>query len=151
MVLVCESDEREANLIRSVLQRNAIADVRTFADGEEARQYLLDSAKGKQPVPFAAIVNLILPHANGMEILRLCKNNLQLRHVKVAIVSRSKEENQVQMCYWMGVQTFPSRADRKTEKALAAALSSLLISEPVAASAAAQASGPGSAQSDIAS
>lgn len=79
--LVVEDDERIAELLRFVLERDGIA-VRIASDGLAAAALLETSTP-----PSLVLLDLMLPHVNGFDLLRALKSRAGWQAVPVIVLS----------------------------------------------------------------
>jgi len=79
-------------------------------DGAEAVDFLF--ARGKYEgrrtdiSPKVVLLDLKLPKVNGLEVLRLMKNDPQLRAIPVVVVTSSAEDPDIRAAYDLGVNGY---------------------------------------------
>lgn len=122
-VLVIEDTVQDRAIVEDVLENIGITDVKTVIDGGHAIDLLSERLK-KGPLPDAVLLDLNLPLVSGHEVLRFCKKNLQLKGMKVIVLSRLSSENEIQVCYYMGATRYiqktsdPTHLQRELQSAL---------------------------------
>jgi len=69
-------------------------------DGAEAMAFLRKEMKySDMPTPDLILLDLNLPKKNGREVLAEVKNDVSLKHIPVAILSSSKDEEEILKTY----------------------------------------------------
>ena len=115
-LLLVEDNEADAKLIRwAIREANVPVLVDTVTNGVEALELLERSLKA-QPVttPNAMLVDLNLPKLDGWELLRLLKENPQLKDIPVIVFSTSHRADDRDRCMKSaahGFYTKPSDLD----------------------------------------
>ena len=86
--LIVEDDEQVAEILRFILEREGY-DVMVAADGHAAQQLI-----GSAPPPAIALLDVMLPHADGFELLARVRASETWRAVPVIMLTaRSHEED----------------------------------------------------------
>lgn len=100
-LLLVEDNHGDALLVKRAFERTTIENKITVAStGEEALNLLCGkNNKGKVKMPDIIILDLNLPGINGLEVLKVIKNDPRLRRIPVIILSSSKAEYDVIHCY----------------------------------------------------
>ena len=91
---------REANLA------NAIVHVE---DGVEAMEYLLRQGaySDREPGnPAVLLLDIKMPRMDGLEVLQRIRQNEELRHIPVVILSSSREESDLARSWNLGVNAY---------------------------------------------
>ena len=110
-ILLVEDNSRDAELTIRALKKHNLAN-RLFhvEDGAEAIDFLF--ARGKYEgrrtdvSPKVVLLDLKLPKVNGLEVLRLMKNDPQLRTIPVVVVTSSAEDPDIRAAYDLGVNGY---------------------------------------------
>lgn len=109
-ILLVEDDPKDAELIITALEDHNLANrVITLQDGVEAIEYLRYEGKYKDRKPETPAVILLdvkMPRLDGIEVLRIIRNDAKLRNIPVVILTSSKEEPDLQRCYDLGVNAY---------------------------------------------
>ena len=110
-VLLVEDNPRDAELTIRAFKRKNLAD-RLFhvQDGAEALDFLFGRGNyaGRQTaaLPRVILLDLKLPKMNGLEVLRLVKNDPHLQAIPVVIVTSSAEDPDLEAAYELGANSY---------------------------------------------
>lgn len=89
-ILLVEDDRVDTMAVRRAVRHLEITNpLITAPNGEEALAYLQDENNG---LPSIILLDINMPRMNGIEFLRLAKQDERLRRVPVVIFTTSKEE-----------------------------------------------------------
>jgi CheY-like chemotaxis protein len=89
-ILLVEDDMIDAMTVKRALKElNVINPVHSVENGEEALEYLYDKAK---EIPGIILLDLNMPRMNGIEFLKIAKNDDSLKHIPVVVLTTSLEE-----------------------------------------------------------
>ena len=109
-ILLAEDSANDVELTLGALRQVGIGEEVVVArDGAEALDCLYGRgsfATGTHFAPIAVLLDLKLPKVAGLEILKLLKSDLKLRHLPVIILTSSREENDVAEGYRLGANAF---------------------------------------------
>jgi two-component system, response regulator len=110
-VLLVEDNPRDAELtIRALKRHNLANQLFHVEDGAEALDFLFGRSKyeGRQTnrSPKVVLLDLKLPKVDGLEVLRLMKEDPRLRTIPVVIVTSSAEDPDMQAAYGLGVNSY---------------------------------------------
>jgi CheY-like chemotaxis protein len=110
-ILLVEDSPDDAELTLHALRRDKLANrIHWARDGEEALDFLLcrglHSSRTFQHPPKVVLLDLKLPKMDGMEVLRLLKEDPRTRAIPVVIVTSSKEEADVVRGYRNGANSY---------------------------------------------
>jgi CheY-like chemotaxis protein len=100
-ILVVEDNAGDARLIREVLNDNQIfTSLFVAKDGVEAMDYLHNKGKFKEmPQPDLIILDLNLPKKDGREVLSEIKNDKDLKHIPIVVMTISQAEEDILKSY----------------------------------------------------
>ncbi|MFZ5515030.1 MAG: response regulator [Candidatus Zhuqueibacterota bacterium] len=109
-ILLVEDDVNDVELtLESLREYNLANEVIIARDGEEALEYLyrknrFEHAPEGQPV--VIFLDIKMPRVNGLEVLRIIKNDPDLRLIPVVMVTSSQEEPDLKEAYEMGANAY---------------------------------------------
>lgn len=110
ILLVEDSDEDYAALVRALEGTSAMASLHRCTRGNEALDYL--HGRGafadpeKAPRPALILLDLNLPGMDGRELLTEIRSDEQLRSIPVVIVTTSRHRRDVDWCYEHGANGY---------------------------------------------
>ncbi|MCF8108047.1 MAG: response regulator [Desulfohalobiaceae bacterium] len=110
-VLLVEDNPRDAELtIRALKKQNLVNAIHTVEDGAEALDFLFcrGTYETRQMVngPKVVLLDLKLPKANGLEVLRDMKQDERTRFIPVVIVTSSREDPDIKEAYNLGANSY---------------------------------------------
>ncbi len=110
-VLLVEDNARDAELTIRALKRHNLANQLVHVeDGAEALDFLLGRGKyeGRRTdrSPKVVLLDLKLPKVNGLEVLRIMKEDKRLRTIPVVVVTSSAEDPDMQAAYNLGANSY---------------------------------------------
>lgn len=89
-ILLVEDDRIDAMTVRRAFRElQVVNQLVHVGNGEEALEYL---RKPENPVPGIILLDLNMPKMNGIEFLRIAKNDENLRRIPVIVLTTSKED-----------------------------------------------------------
>lgn len=104
LVMLVEDNADHAELVIRTLQDHRIANtIKHFSDGQSALDYLLRRGKYEDPAtsqyPHMILLDLRLPRVDGLEVLRIIKEQDALKNIPVIILTTSEAEKDVARAY----------------------------------------------------
>ena len=138
-ILIVEDDPRDAELILRALKKNNLANnVFVAIDGEEALDFFFSRGKFKErrhtSPPKVVLLDLKLPKVNGLEVLKVIKNDNRIKHIPVVVVTSSHEEPDMKVAYDLGVNSYvvkPVDFDKFVSAMSSLGLYWLLVNQPL--------------------
>ncbi len=111
VILMADDDEDDRMLTADALLLSKLANkLMTVNDGEELLDYLHHRGKyappAASPRPGLVLLDLNMPKMDGREALREIKSDPELRSIPVVILTTSKEEEDIERGYDLGVNSF---------------------------------------------
>ena len=100
-ILHVEDNKGDVVLAKAALSNLTIKyDLENITDGEEAHNFLFKRYKNKEvAAPDIILLDLDLPKKSGHEILADLKNDTELKHIPVIVLSGSQAKNDILRSY----------------------------------------------------
>ena len=110
-ILLVEDSPEDAELTLHALRKHNLANRIFWArDGEEGLDFLFcrgtHSGRSFQQTPKVVLLDLKLPKVDGLEVLRLLKNDPRTKAIPVVILTSSREESDVVRGYRNGANSY---------------------------------------------
>jgi two-component system response regulator len=110
-ILLVEDSPRDAELtIRALKKKNLANHLVHVADGAEALDFLFARGKYKDrdigDTPKVILLDLKLPKVDGLEVLRMLKEDERLHTIPVVIVTSSTEDPDMETAYALGANSY---------------------------------------------
>ncbi len=99
-ILLIEDDTIEVIKFNRVIKTLGLNHIILEAEnGEDA----LKMFKGKETIPNIVILDLNMPKLNGIEFLRILKNDAELQHIPAIVLTTSNNQTDILECYKIGI------------------------------------------------
>jgi len=110
-ILLVEDNPQDAELTIRALKKNNLANKLIHVeDGAQALDFLFGrgkfEGKGSGRPPKVVLLDLKLPKVNGLEVLRIIKDDERTRMIPVVIVTSSREDPDMKTAYELGVNSY---------------------------------------------
>ena len=109
-ILLAEDDLKDVELTVNALNEHNLAnDILVVRDGAEALDYLYRrGAFAQEPDgnPIVILLDLKMPKVDGIQVLRQIKSDKNLQTIPVVILTSSRESQDLQTCYQLGVNAY---------------------------------------------
>jgi two-component system response regulator len=109
-ILLVEDNPNDVELTLRALKKHNLANrVHVARDGEEALDFIFGTG------PFSGVkcnrlkvilLDLKLPKVSGLEVLRKLKSDERCKTVPVVVLTSSQEDQDIQECYKLGVNSY---------------------------------------------
>ena len=109
-ILLVEDNPNDIELtLEALAEQNLANRVIVLNDGVEAMEYLLYKGNFKnrdKENPAVILLDIKMPRMDGIEVLQFIKNNPDLKTIPVVMLTSSREEPDLKMCYELGVNAY---------------------------------------------
>jgi CheY-like chemotaxis protein len=110
-ILLVEDNPHDAELTLRTLKKSNLANhVVWVKDGEEALNYIFgastDTPETNNHTPKVILLDLKLPKVDGLEVLRRLKADKRTNIIPVAVLTSSREEQDIVESYRLGVNSY---------------------------------------------
>jgi CheY-like chemotaxis protein len=104
LIMLVEDNADHAELvIRTMEEHHITSKIAHFSDGQSALDYLFRRGEYQDPKsaprPNIILLDLRLPRVDGLEVLRIIKENDELKSIPVVILTTSEAEKDVARAY----------------------------------------------------
>jgi CheY-like chemotaxis protein len=111
IILLVEDNPSDVGLTRRALSKSHVANELVVAeDGQEALDYVFGAGahagRDVTELPTLVLLDLKLPKVSGLEVLRRIRADERTRRLPVVVLTNSKEEQDVAVCYDLGVNSY---------------------------------------------
>jgi chemotaxis family two-component system response regulator Rcp1 len=125
-ILLVEDNPDDVEITRRALEKGQARNELTVArDGQQALDILFGCQNGHNPRPDLILLDLNLPGVDGREVLAKVKADPDLRRIPVVGLTVSTREEDITLCYDLGVNTFISKPARFEDFIVIATLPSM--------------------------
>lgn len=114
-ILLADDDADDRMLTQQALEAAHISNsIEMVEDGEQLLDYLFQRGRyagetGTAPRPGLILLDLNMPKLDGREALRVIKADANLRDIPVVVLTTSRFEDDIALCYSLGVNSFISK------------------------------------------
>ncbi len=110
-ILLVEDSPEDFETTERAFRRSGLKNpIYRCADGDEALDYLRRrgqySDPDKAPRPGVILLDLNLPGTDGREVLSEIKNDPGLKQIPVIVLTTSKDERDIEVCYRCGANSY---------------------------------------------
>ncbi len=106
-ILIVEDDPGHSKLIEKNLRRGGLENpIKAFENGQQALDYL--NSQGNHPINQCVLLllDLNMPVMNGVELLRILKQDAKLREIPVIILTSTDDQREIDECYSLGCNLY---------------------------------------------
>jgi len=109
-ILLVDDDAKDVELMLTSLEEQNLANqVIVVRDGSKALDYLYrrgSFADRPTDLPVVIFLDLKMPKVDGIEVLRQVKNDLELKHIPIVMLTSSREDRDLIECYSLGSNAY---------------------------------------------
>lgn len=111
VILLVEDDLADQRLTKRALTTSKLHNnLYIVSDGEEAIEYLYQRGRYAPPVaaprPDLILLDLNLPGLDGRDVLKIIKNDAELKMIPIVILTTSSQEEDILRSYDLGVNSY---------------------------------------------
>lgn len=133
ILLVEDNDDDVLLTMRAFKKQGILNEVVHAKDGAAAVELLLGE-NGNDPIkPVIVLLDLQMPKLNGLDVLKIMKDNESTAHIPVVVLTTSSEEEDVVKSYNLGANSFirkPVNFDQFAKNVGQLGLYWLVLNEP---------------------
>lgn len=109
-ILLAEDNPKDVELTLEALNEHNLANnVIVVKDGVELLEYLRNKGKysnNGHDIPAVILLDIKMPRMDGIEVLKEIKNDDKLKTIPVVMLTSSREEPDLKICYDLGVNAY---------------------------------------------
>lgn len=110
-ILLVEDDSGDVFRIQRAFKKaNASSSLEVVTDGEQAIHYLNGQGvyqdRDRYPVPILILLDLKLPRYSGFEVLTWLRNESNLRHLPLVVLTSSEQQVDITRAYTLGANSY---------------------------------------------
>ena len=110
-ILLVEDDPDDVDLIRRAIASNGLeVELDVVDNGEDALKYLRQQDEfAQKTLPDITLLDLNLPRVSGKQILHTVRQNSDLQHLVMIVLSTSSAQDDIDQCYFLNANCFVSK------------------------------------------
>ena len=110
-ILLIEDDEDDASLtIMALKRKNLVNNLIRLKDGVQAIDFVFSQGEfADRPLnefPKVILLDLKMPKMSGIDVLRRIKSDSRTKHIPVVVLTSSKENPDLAICYELGANSY---------------------------------------------
>ena len=107
ILLVEDNPDDEALTLRALRKHDLADEVVVVRDGAEALAFFYEATRaGDEPLPELVILDLKLPKVDGLQVLKILRDDAHTRRLPVVVLSSSSEERDIIQSYDLGANSY---------------------------------------------
>ena len=111
-ILIADDDDGHIELIEKNLQRGGITnEILKFADGEEITNFLFRKGEGphREEKQYLLLLDIRMPRMDGLEVLKHIKEDDELRHMPVIMLTTTDDPKEIRNCHKLGCNNYVTK------------------------------------------
>jgi CheY-like chemotaxis protein len=105
-VLLVEDELEDIDQARNFLSKAGIDEVKVFSHASTAIEFLERVVSGGEKKLRGILLDLMLEHESGFEVLRFYHDHPELKNVPVVVWTRVSGNTERQIAHWLGAKKF---------------------------------------------
>ena len=110
VIILAEDDQGHAGLIMQNLKRSGVSnEILHFKDGKETLNFLLKQGNGHhrdEETDYLLLLDIRMPLVNGIEVMKAVKNDREICHIPIIVVSTMEDPIEIQKCHELGCNNY---------------------------------------------
>jgi two-component system response regulator len=107
ILLVEDNPDDEALTLRALRKHDLADEVVVVRDGAEALAFFYETTRaGDEPLPDLVLLDLKLPKVDGLQVLKILRDDAHTRRLPVVVLSSSSEERDIVQSYELGANSY---------------------------------------------
>jgi CheY-like chemotaxis protein len=107
ILLVEDNPDDEALTLRALRKHDLANEVVVVRDGAEALAFFYEATRaGHEPLPELVLLDLKLPKVDGLQVLKILRDDAHTRRLPVVVLSSSSEERDIVQSYDLGANSY---------------------------------------------
>jgi len=110
IILIAEDDAGHARLIEKNLERAGLRNrIQRFDNGQAVLDFLFRRGPGphrENEASYLLLLDIRMPQVDGVEVLRLLKQNPELRKIPVIVLTTTDDPREVERCHAIGCASY---------------------------------------------
>ncbi|MBD2679351.1 MULTISPECIES: response regulator [Nostoc] len=110
-ILLVEDERADVFRIQRAFQKlNTTSTLEVVSDGEQAIYYLggqsIYQDRDRYPIPILILLDLKLPRYSGFEVLTWLRNESNIKHLPVIVLTSSEQQVDIDLAYTLGANSY---------------------------------------------
>ena len=107
ILLVEDNPDDEALTLRALRKHDLADEVVVVRDGAEALAFFYEATRaGHESLPELVLLDLKLPKVDGLQVLKILRDDAHTRRLPVVVLSSSSEERDIVQSYDLGANSY---------------------------------------------
>jgi two-component system response regulator len=107
ILLVEDNPDDEALTLRALRKHDLADEVVVVRDGAEALAFFYEATRaGDEHLPDLVLLDLKLPKVDGLQVLKILREDAHTRRLPVVVLSSSSEERDIVQSYDLGANSY---------------------------------------------